>query len=96
MKEINDKLMEEEVCQSESTHTEAHKSLNEELSRLMTEVKGGIWQRKVIEAKGTSEMWRVLKSLTYNNNNSIITANGRACVSQRQKVNAVMNKSVSS
>ena len=45
-------------------------------------------------ANGTSEMWQVLKSLTdnkSNNNTRIITDNGRACVSQRQKANAFMN-----
>ena len=42
-KEINDKLKErEEVRRSEGTHTETYKSLNEEVSRLTTEVKQGI------------------------------------------------------
>ena len=64
-KEINDKLKErEEIRQSDIILTEAYKSLNEEVSRLTTEVKRGILQREVLEMKGTSEMWRVLKSLT--------------------------------
>ena len=53
----------------------------------------------MLESKGMSEMWRVLKSLTNNNNNTHnITDNGKDCVSQRQKANAFMNmyKSVSS
>ena len=51
-KQINNKLNErEEVGQSEGNHTEAYKSLNEEVSWLMTEVKRGIWQCKVLEAK---------------------------------------------
>ena len=51
-KEINNKLKErEEVRRSEVIHTEAHRSLNEELSRLMTDVKRGIGQRKVLEAR---------------------------------------------
>ena len=72
-KEINDKLKErEEVGRSVGTNIEANKSLNEEVSRLTTEVKRGIWQHKVLEANGMSEMWRVLKSLTDNkpNNNT--------------------------
>ena len=44
----------------------------------------------VPEAKGTSEMRRVLKSLTDNNTRFIID-NGRAYVSQHQKANAFMN-----
>ena len=48
-KEINDKLMErEDVRRSEGIHTDAYKSLNEEVSRLTTEVKRRIWQRKVL------------------------------------------------
>ena len=47
----------EEVGRSEGTHTETNKSLNEEISWLTMLVKQGIWQRKVLEAKGTSEMW---------------------------------------
>ena len=87
--------------QSEGTHTEAYKSLNEEVSQLTTQMKLEISQRKVLEAKGTSEMLRVLKSLNNNksiNNTCIITDNDRACVSQRQKANAFMNmyRSVSS
>ena len=36
-KEINDKLKErEEIRRSEGAHTEAHKSVNEEVSRLTT------------------------------------------------------------
>ena len=55
----------------------------------------------MLEAKLTSEMWRLLKILTdnkFSNNTHIITDNGRACVSQRQKVNAMVNiyRSVSS
>ena len=38
MKEINDKLKERE-----DTHIEAYKSLNEEITRLTTEEKRGIW-----------------------------------------------------
>ena len=89
MKEINDKLMKREaVRQSDGTHTKACKSLNEEVSRLTTEVKRGIWQRKV---------WRVLKSLTNNkpNNSYIITDYGRACVSQCQKANDILNMHMS-
>ena len=55
----------------------------------------------MLEAKETSEMWQVLKSLTDNkpnNNTHTITDNGRACMSQSKKANAFMNmyKSVSS
>ena len=40
MKEINDKLKErEEVCQSIGIHIKAYKSLNEEITRLTTELK---------------------------------------------------------
>ena len=58
-------------------------------------------KRKVLEAKGTSVMCPVLKSLTDNkpsNNTHIITDNGTGCVSHRQKANTFMNmyKSVSS
>ena len=75
-KEINDKLKEQEnVRRSEVNHTEANKSLNEEVSRLTTDVKRGIRQRKVLKAKGMSEMWRVLKSLTDNKSNNIISDN---------------------
>ena len=68
---------------------------------MTTEVKRGIWQRMVLEAKGTSELRLVPKSLTDNkldNNTCIITGNDRAGVSQHQKANAFMNmyKSVSS
>ena len=39
-KEVNDKFKEqEEGCQSEDNHIEAHRSLNEEASWLTTEVK---------------------------------------------------------
>ena len=79
--EIMDKLKEkEEVHQIEGIHTEEYKSLNEEVSPLTTEVKRGIWQHKVLEANETSEMWWVLKSLTYNkpnNNTCIITDNAQ-------------------
>ena len=58
MKEINDMLKErQKVRRCNGIHTDACKSLDEEVSRLTTEVKRGIWQRKVLEAKGTSEMW---------------------------------------
>ena len=95
-KEINDKLKErQEVCRSGGIHTESHKSLNIKVSHLTAEVKPGLWQHKVLEAKGTSEMWQVMKSHTdnkpNNNNTHIITDNGRAYVSQRQKANALMN-----
>ena len=64
-KDINDKLkVREQVRRSEGIHTEAYKRLNKEVSRLSTEVKRRIWQRKVLEAKGKSEMWQVLKNLT--------------------------------
>ena len=72
-KKINDKLKDrEEVRQNEGIHTKAHKSLNEEVSRMTAKMKRGIWQRKVLEARGTTEMWQVLKSLTDNkpNNNT--------------------------
>ena len=101
-KEINERLKErQKFRRGEGIHTEAYNIMNEELSRLTTEVKGGIWQRRVLEAKGTSEMWLVLKSLTNNKPNnitSIIIDNGRGCVSQPQNANAVMNmyKSVNS
>ena len=101
-KEINDKLKErEEVRRNEDINTEAYKSLNEEASRLSTEVKRGIWQRKLLESNGMSEMWQVLKCLIDNkpnNKTNIIIVNDRACVSQRQKANAFMNmyKSMSS
>ena len=63
--EIFDKLMErEDIRRSEGIHTEAHKSMNEVVSRVTTEVKRGIWQCKVLEAKGTNEMWRMLKTST--------------------------------
>ena len=63
MKQINDKLKErEDVRRSEGIHTEVYKSLHEEVSRLTTKEKRAIWQRKVLVAKGTNEMWRVLKS----------------------------------
>ena len=85
-KEINNKPKKlEEVRRSVGIHNQAYKSLNEDVSRLTMEVKRGIWQRKLLEAKGMSEMWQVLKSLTDNkpnNNTHIITDNGRACVSQ--------------
>ena len=97
-KEINDKLKErEKVRRSEGTHTEAFNSLNEEVSWLRSEVKRGIWQLRVLEAKGTSEMWRVLKVLTEskpNNNTRIVTDNGNAYVVQRLKANAFKNMSM--
>ena len=50
-KDISDKLKKREKARrSEGTHTEAHKSLNEEVSRLTTEVERGILQRKVLDA----------------------------------------------
>ena len=95
-KDINDKLLDlEDVRRSGVTYTEAYMRLNEKVSRQTTDLKRRIWLRKVLEAKGTRcEMWRVLKSLTDdkpNNYISIITDNGRACVSQPQKANAFMN-----
>ena len=55
---INNKLKErEEVCQNERTHTEAYKSLNEEVSQQLTEGKRRMWQSKVLEPKGTNEVW---------------------------------------
>ena len=62
-KEINDKLEDrEEVHRNDDIHNEANKSVNEEESRLMTELTREIlWQRNVCD-----EMWRVLKSLTDN------------------------------
>ena len=51
-KEINDKLKYgEEVRRSGSIHIEAYNSLNEEVSRLTTVLKRGIWQRNVQEGK---------------------------------------------
>ena len=62
-------------------HAFSYKNLNVEVYWLTTEMKRGIWQCEVLEAKGTSEMWQVQKSLTDNkpnNNTRIITDNGRA------------------
>ena len=79
---------------------EAAQSPNEEVFWPTTEVKRRVWQRKVLEVNGTSEMWRVVKVLTDKpvNVTHIITDNGRECVSQHYEANAFMNmyKSVSS
>ena len=63
--------------------TPKHVRVSEEVSRLTMQGKRGIWQRKVLEVIGMSEMWWVLKSLT-DNNSRIITDNGRVCVSRHQ------------
>ena len=54
---------EKEVRLKNNIHTEADMILNGEVSRLMTEAKQGIFQHKVLEAKGTCEMGLVLKNL---------------------------------
>ena len=64
------------------------------MSLLLPEIKQEIFHRKDPEAKGTSEMWRVLQKHTDNkpNDNTRITSdNGIACVSQCQKAYAFVN-----
>ena len=80
-KEINVRLKKREgVRRREGTHIEAHESLNVEVFRLTIEVKRGIWQREVPEAKRMSDMRRVLKIITDNKpyNIRIITDTSRA------------------
>ena len=76
----------EEIRQSKGIHTEGYKSLNEEVSWLTVDVKQGIWQCKVFESNGTSQMWFVLKSLTDNKPNGstrIITDDGRTILGNK-------------
>ena len=46
----------EAVCRSESSHTKVYDCQNEEVSWPTMEVKQGIWQRNVLEARRMSEM----------------------------------------
>ena len=56
-KEINENFNHRvEACRNEGTYAKEYKSLNKEVSLLVTEVKREIWQRKVLVAKGRSDM----------------------------------------
>ena len=93
-REITDaEALRDRIREEQGINSAQFQELNAKLKELTTQNKKSIWQRKVINAKGQKDMWRILRSLTTpkrSDPNRALESNGRLCLTPQKKANAFL------